>query len=585
MKGSLLTAYLVLGLVIILALLAGLRLQRQQPPANAIIAGLPAMPDLRRWPREMRERVTAASSAAADPGTSTKALSELALLYFSNGYATEAAQTLQVLTRVDPTKGRWPYLLGILKERAGDREGAEAQFASAVRLAPDYAPALIHQANLQGILGRADSARRIFEQCLALAPEDPRVPFGLAKLDYAHGDERAAIERLRSAVRQHPKYQEIHLMLADLLAKAGDAAHAAEQRAFLYGGQSSPPDNDPLLDEAYQYCYDSFRLLSQGESRIVTQDFAGALPYMQRAALLDPQDVEIQEGLARAYIGLHRLEDAQKSLHLALQRTTGANDLLYDRLAEVLSAQSRGNEAIALLLKVQGDRPGSALIENSLGLAYLELGRTAEAIEAFTAAAKLDPIFSDPQFNLARCYLKSENPRLARSWLERALKIRPEALEGLVMLIEATLRMSDIDAAVASAQELYRRGLNVAEYRSIYAATLFRAGNLAAERGEHTKAEQLYRDGLGANDSDGQLHGALGMLCGKLHRYAEARAEFEVFLRLDPRNPLGYVLLGAALNAENKPEEARKTWRTGLSVATERQDRARISQLRQLLGE
>ena len=153
------------------------------------------------------------------------------------------------------------------------------------------------------------------------------------------------------------------------------------------------------------------------------------------------------------------------------------------------------------------------------------------------------------------------------------------------MLTEAELQEGDVDAALASARELFRRGLNVAEYRSVYAAALFRAGNLAAERGEHDQAEQWYRDGIAVNDRDGRFHGALGMLYGKLHRYTEARGEFETFLRLDPRNPAAYILLGSAFSAEGKPAEARQAWTTGLGIATELKDSARELQLRRLLGQ
>ena len=583
MRGRLLTAYAGLGLALVLAVVAGIRLLRQ-PPGDPILAELPAVPDLSRWPQEMRDRVAAAYAATADPGTTVKAAGELAWLYFANGYPAEAVQMLGILIQLYPAQARWPYLLGILKERSGDREGAEAQFAGAVRLAPGYAPALIHLANLQALLGRAEPARRLFEQGLGLGADDPRIPFGLAKLDFARGDEPAAIARLQGAVRQFPKYQETHLMLADLLAKAGEASLAEEQRAFLYGGQGSPPDPDPWLDGGIPYCYDSFRLLSQGEARCMAQEYGSAVPYLQRAAGLEPKDVEIQETLARAYIGTRRLDEAAHALRFALEGI-GPNDVLYDRLAEVLIAQNRAGEALDLLNGVRRSRPDSALIANSVGITQLALGRTPEAIVAFTAAAKLDPNFADPRVNLARCHLGSGDPAPARAWLEQALRIRPEALDALALLTEAELQEGDVDAALTSARELYRRGLNVAEYRSIHAAALFRAGNLAAERGAHDQAEQLYREGIAANDRDGRFHGALGMLYGKLHRYPEARTEFETFLRLDPRNPAAYVLLGSALTAEGKPAEARQAWTTGLGIATELQDSARVLQFQRLLGQ
>ena len=583
MKGRQLIPLLAVGSLGLVVFIAALRFQSESAPGPSAspIIELPAIPDLRRWPHAMQDRVAAATQAATHPSDPIKALGELAQLYFSNGFTTEATQTLQLLIKVDPTNGRWPYLLGYLEERAERSEAALVLFASAARLAPHYVPALIHQANLLAISGQSNQARQIFNRCLALPP-DPRAPYGLAKLDFARGDEPAAIERLYRIVQQYPKFQEAHLMLADLLAKAGEAQQAAEQRAFLANGQSSPPDFDPYVDEAYQYCYNTHRLQVLGELRNAAQDFEAALPYLQRAVQVDPKDPEIQDALARTYIGLHRWEEAQSKLQHALQ-TVVPNDQLYSRLSEVLLAQNKGNEAVTLLLNAQDSHSNSATIKNALGTAYLALERTQDAIAAFTIADRLDPVSPDTKINLARGYLKSGDPRLARSWAEQALKLRPDALDGLALLTLSASQMNDSDAATTSAQELFRRSNNGAEYRPLIAATLLRAGNLAAERGEHPKAEKIYHAGLSAYPNDGQLHGALGMLYGKLHRYTEAKTEFETFLRLEPRNPLSYLLLGATLNAENKTEEAQLAWKTGLNLAVETQDNTRAAQLRKLL--
>ncbi len=584
MKFRFLTPRSVLATLILLVLIAAWQYRLQFITTRAALAELPAIPDLSRWPAELPKRVTAATQAAATSRDTPLSLAELAQLYFANGFSPEATQVLQSLLQADPANSRWPYLLGILEERAEHREAAEVLFASAAHLAPSYASAYIHRANLLALAGQSDLAREIFSRCLTLAPQDPRPHYGLAKLDFARGDEAAAIARLRLLVPQHPEFQEAHLMLAELLVKTGEAAQAAQQRAFLANGQGSPPDKDPYVDETVPFCYSTHRLQIQGEQFNQTQDYESALPFLLRATLVDPLDAETQDGLARAYMGLHRWSDAQQTLEQALQHV-GPNDLFYTRLAEVLLAENKGNEAVALLLKGDSNHPHTASLKHALGITYLALARNTEALEALAAAAQLDPLFADTQFSLARCYLLTGNPTLARSWAEGALKLRPESLEGLALLTEAALQMNDIESAVARARELSQRGGRAAEYQPVVCAAFFRAGNLAAERSEHTAAEQLYRDGIAANENYGQLHGGLGMLYGKLHRYTEATAEFEKFLRLEPRNSLGYILLGSALKAANQPEEARRIWRAGLAVATEVQDHAHIAQFHQLLGE
>lgn len=583
MKGRPIISILVLGSVSLVAVVATLRFRPQSPPsASSANDGLPAIPDLSRWPRAMQDHMARATKAAADPKGSTTALGELAQLYFSNGFTAEAIQTLRVLIKTDATNARWPYLLGYLEEKADHREAALRLFSDAASLAPSYAPALIHQANLLALSGQSELAGRIFNQCLALSPPDPRALYGLAKLDLISEGEPAAIKRLRQLVEHHPNFQDAHFMLAELLDKAGEKEQALEQRAFLANGQGAAPDLDPFVDETYRYCYNTHRLQALGEFRNAAQAYAMALPYLERAAQIDPQDPEIQDALARTYLGLTRWNDAQVKLQQALQ-ASGPNELLVIRLSEALLAQKKGNEAVAVLLNAERNGFPTAPIKNALGLAYMALGQTSEAIEAFKATVQNDPILFDAQFNLARCYLQSGEPLLARSWVERALKLRPDAPDCLALLTISALQANDIESATASAQALSRTSNNAAEYRSLITTTLLRAGNLAAERGEHTKAEKIYRDGLAANESDGQLHGALGMLFGKLHRYAEARQEFELFTRLEPRNALGYLLLGAVLDAEKKQAEARLIWKTGLDIAVDTKDKVRADQLRKLL--
>ena len=583
MKARILIVCLGLGLSILFFVMGSRRSRPEPLPTTKSIPGLPTMPDLRRWPQEMRDLVATSYRAIGDPAESTKALRELAQVYYANGFIPEATQTLQALLLADPENGRWPYLLGLLEERTDNRVAAEASFASAARLAPTYVPALFHRTNLLAISGQFAVARRLFEQCVVIDPADPRAALGLAKLEFAQSNEPAAIERLWLLVQQHPEFPDAHLMLADLLAKSGDMRRAAEQRTFLIAGQSAPPDKDPYVDETYRYCYDSRRLQALGQIRNATQDYDTALLYLRRAVQIDPVNEEMYEALAQAHIGLKQWTEAQSTLQLALQRA-GPSDMIYSRLAEVLLAQKKGDEAINLLLSAQNERPATALQKNALGSTYLALNRIPEAIEAFSAAVKLDPIFADSQFSLTRCYLAAGNFPAAREWVERALKLRPESIEGLAMLTAANLQSNDIDAAINSARELALRGGHKAEYKAIYAAVQLRAGNRSAERGEHAKAEQFYREGLSVDERNGQLHGALGMLYGKLHHNAQAKAEFELFRQIEPRNPLGFILLGAAFQAENKPEEARRTWNAGLEIAIETKDSTRITQLQQLLG-
>ena len=58
-------------------------------------------------------------------------------------------------------------------------------------------------------------------------------------------------------------------------------------------------------------------------------------------------------------------------------------------------AQAHNDLGVAL-------RPDDAMLRNNLGLALLELGRTAEAAEQFAKAVRIAPDFAEARENLVR---------------------------------------------------------------------------------------------------------------------------------------------------------------------------------------
>ena len=54
-------------------------------------------------------------------------------------------------------------------------------------------------------------------------------------------------------------------------------------------------------------------------------------------------------------------------------------------------------------------KPGDANAPNSIGEAYLELGRLSDALEAFRQAIRLKPDFGRAYYNLGKCYIAMGN--------------------------------------------------------------------------------------------------------------------------------------------------------------------------------
>ena len=570
------------AVVILAGSVVACRLWSHQQRVGPTLAGVSAIPDLSRWPVDFRKRILALTSAVAEGNQPEQSLGELAVLYLANDYTAEAEKALRVLCLREPENPRWPYLLGTQRLRAGDKVEAKRLFADTLKLAPDYPPALLQSGDLLGGIGRFGEAHACFDRRLKLLPGDSSSLFALAKLDHASGDYEAAAGRLRALVEHDPKFQEAHLMLADLLEKKGDLRGAAEQRGYLRGGRPSPPVADAWLDEVYLLSYDAYRLQAFGAMQLEAGQLENAIPYLQRANQLDPTDADVQNLLAKTYSDLRRWKEAQSILEAGLKYAP-ENEVLQARLADVLVQQGLTADALTRLQAAVEKLPQKALLHSALGQTFLQMDRAEEAADALRAALKLNPIMVDAQLNLGRALLKLGKRAEAKATIVGAQKMRPDDRGALGMLAALELEDGEFDAAEQHAQSLVTIDPDQPQALDLFARVKLQKGNVVAESGRDNEAEAIYRQGIASHPGFGQLHGALGMLYGKEHRFPEAVAQFQRYLELSPSDPLAHILLGTAYAALGRPDEARTIWARGLDVARDAKSTARIAQLEQLL--
>jgi tetratricopeptide (TPR) repeat protein len=205
-----------------------------------------------------------------------------------------------------------------------------------------------------------------------------------------------------------------------------------------------------------------------------------ALGAARRVLELDPDDFETGYQHARQLRSMGRLKEA-----LAVLRRTAACPGLKDRLdvkAQVFydlgllyDAAGAWNEAEQSLREVTAilDNP-DALLEQGpynkeeitaqaaetyerLGRVCLKAGRPQQAVVAFQAARKKDPLREGRlAFNLAEVHISQGNLRDALASLDEYLRTQPQGMEGYEMkvtVLEKMGRRGDVVPALASAVE------------------------------------------------------------------------------------------------------------------------------------
>ncbi len=160
-----------------------------------------------------------------------------------------------------------------------------------------------------------------------------------------------------------------------------------------------------------------------------------AVEHCSRAVALDPNDATLHYNLGNAYMGLGRVEDAVASYRKALKMDANLPDTQYN-LGIALARLKRYDEAVKAFqetLKLDPNRAGGY---NNLGSAFAMSGQFEAALAQYRRALALEP--NDPPWcNIGYVYTQLGKPADAREAYNQALRRDPgnaraaEALKNL----------------------------------------------------------------------------------------------------------------------------------------------------------
>ena len=120
----------------------------------------------------------------------------------------------------------------------GRVDRAEEEYRAALRLQPDFTPALLDLGDCQLHRGEIDPALGTFVMGTAVAPRSSAMHSGLGRVWICKGRIDRAIAAFREACRLRPDIAEYHYNLAAALARSGDASEA--QREYEEGRRLNP---------------------------------------------------------------------------------------------------------------------------------------------------------------------------------------------------------------------------------------------------------------------------------------------------------------------------------------------------------
>ncbi|MBI4741601.1 MAG: tetratricopeptide repeat protein, partial [Betaproteobacteria bacterium] len=250
---------------------------------------------------------------------------------------------------------------------------------------------------------------------------------------------------------------------------------------------------------------------------------ADAIEPMQKAAALDPDDVENHLNLALALKHQGRLAEAESSYRrvVGLQpehvdARVNLGNVLRD-LGRAIDAEQSYRRAIAL-------KPDCGPAHFGLGVALNGLGRLAEAESSYRRAIEIKPGLVRAHGNLGNTLKDLGRLAEAESSYRRAIELDPQYVHATFNLGVALNEQN----RNAEAESLFRRTI---ELQPSHVEAAINLGNILKERQDWGGAERYYRQAIALRPESAEARHNLGILLLSLGRYRAGWPYYEARYR------------------------------------------------------
>jgi protein O-mannosyl-transferase len=306
--------------------------------------------------------------------------SGIALVLNAQGKFAEAIPFSQKALAIEPAYPDAHANLGVSFQKLGRLAEAEEQLREAVRLAPDCAQSAEFCGRLAIVLlqqGKLDQALPLFEQSLRADPNNLDIRAQYISLLLKQGSLGQAVAQGQTALRLAPESP-------DALNNYGAALFAqgsAEQALVCF---QKALQLKPGFPEAHNNC--GIALAAQG-------GFDQAIPHFKEAVRVKPDFLDAHSRLIQAFIREGRINEAVAEYRQLLRQPPESAEVM-NNLAWILAtypdpAIRNGTEAVQWAQRACAANPHSFSFLDTLGAAYAEAGRFAEAASTVQKAITL----------------------------------------------------------------------------------------------------------------------------------------------------------------------------------------------------
>jgi tetratricopeptide (TPR) repeat protein len=389
-----LTALLAGLLVVSLNVLLVVSCARPVPPVPTVpLAGLDA---------DVRSAIEKAYDEAVAQPKAGQATGRLGMVLEAHTLYEPAVLAFQRAIRLEPKEFAWRYYLALAQEYASRPEQALAAVSDALRIRPDYTPAVLKRGVLLLKLGRFQESDAVLEPLLAQNPGSAETLYYLGRVKFARGDFVAAENLYRRACEAYPTYGAAWFGLAETERRLGRGAESETNYRLAESYKDrNPPAGDQVLDEV--------RKLATGiETRLIE---------------------------AKRLMDRRQFDEASRVYKDVLAQHPDNPDCLVNLLYMAqFPNQSSAEEVDALYATASRVSPGVPQVYLYYGTALASQGKYEGAVRAIEKGVSLKPDDGEAQAWLADVMMRQHKPTQAIEHYRLALKVEPSFRPARLML-------------------------------------------------------------------------------------------------------------------------------------------------------
>jgi tetratricopeptide (TPR) repeat protein len=395
------TAIIVVTPAALFSVLLTVSCARPVPPIPSVsLSGLDA--DVRAVIQKARDE------AVAQP-RSGQASGRFGMVLEAHTLYQPAALAFERAIRLDPKEFAWPYYLAVAEENSARPEPALAAVSDALRIRPDYTPAVLKRGELLLKLGRFKESDAVLAPLIAQDPGAAEALYTLGRVKFAEGDFAAAEDLYRRACDAYPTYGAAWFGLAEAGRRLGHTADSEKNYRLAESYKDrTPPSRDQVFAEVQKLATGIETRLTEAKRLMDRRQFDEAAQIYRDVLAQHPDNPDCLVNLLyMAQFPNQSSPEQVEALYETASRTSPGVAQVYLYYGTALASQGKYDAAVRAIEKGISLKPDDGEAQAWLADVMMRQRKPAQAIEHYRLALKVEPSFRPARLMLGQLLIMS----------------------------------------------------------------------------------------------------------------------------------------------------------------------------------